>query len=64
MTRSGHRPQQPRSQDRRERVTCHLVGVEPGPGGVGLQHECHRQGAETCRADVAMAVHGAKAGPR
>jgi hypothetical protein len=45
-----------------QRVTCHLAGVEPGTGRVALQHERHRRSAETCRADVAMAVHGTKGG--
>ena len=43
-----------------QRMTGYLAGVEPGTGSVVLQHERHRLGAETCRSDVAMAVHGAK----
>ena len=43
-----------------QRVTCHVGGVESGPGSVALQHERHRLGAESCCPDVAMAVHGAK----
>ena len=43
-----------------QRVTCHLAGVEPGSTSVALQHKCHRIAAETRRAQVAMAVHGAE----
>ena len=45
-----------------QRVTCHLVAVEPGTGGVTLQHERDRLAAETCYADAAVTVHGAEGG--
>ena len=63
MTRSGTPSRSSRGRKTGpQRVTGHLAGVEPGPGGVALQHERHRLAAESCCADVAMAVHGAKGG--
>jgi len=43
-----------------ERVNGYLGGVEPGTPGVALQHERHRLTAESCCADMAMAVHRAE----
>jgi hypothetical protein len=41
-------------------VTGELDGVESGAGGVTLQHERHRLGAESRCPDVAMAVHASE----
>jgi hypothetical protein len=43
-------------------VTGDLGGVEPGSGGVALQHERHGRSAESCLPDVAMAVYGVESG--
>jgi len=43
-----------------QRVTCHLGGIKPGTGSVALQHQRHRLAAQSCFADVAVAVHGTK----
>ena len=43
-----------------QRVAGHLGGVKPDASGMALQHERHRITAESCCADVAMAVHGAE----
>jgi hypothetical protein len=45
-----------------QRVTGYLARVEPGTGGAALHHKGHGRAAESCRADMAMAVHGAKGG--
>src|ERR1019366_9422920 len=42
------------------RNNLHGHALEPGPGGVALQHERHPLSAETCRPDMTMAVHGMK----